>query len=138
MLAATADELLQIVREELDDDLVDLNGGDEVLLWKNREIYRALTEGVDRLAKDTLSLHKVLRLDFAEGQQDVTIPPYVLHIRQARVVGGCGLAQRNANVGYGMRQDYGSWISDEGRGQPNTFVRDYERRAIKLYPVPAS
>lgn len=142
MLAATADELLTIVREELDDAVIDLDGGDAVLLWKNREIYRALTEGLDRFAKDTLSLYKVWRNTFVAGQQDIDLPSYILHIREARVTAAgapvTALRHRNANEGPGMRQDYGSWICDTGRGTPTAFVRDYERRAIKLYPVPAT
>lgn len=134
MLAATADELLTIVREELDDAVIDLDGGDAVLLWKNREIYRALTEGLDRFAKDTLSLYKVLSLPFEAGQQDVNLPPYVLHIREARIYtsasGFVPLKQSNANDG--------SWLCATHTGTPATFIRDIERRSIKLFPIPVA
>lgn len=132
MLAGVADELLALIRVETDDVITDIDGSDAVSLWKNAELYTYLTEACDALAKGTLGLTKVVTLGYVQGQQDVPLPRYVLHIRSARVTSGPPLTMRNAN----QRDDLGPFMSDVHMGTPRTFVRDYERRALKLYPVP--
>jgi hypothetical protein len=135
MLAGVADELITIARVELDDEITDLGGSDAVSLWKTTELYNYLTEACDAVAKGTLGLFKTVTLPFTAGQQDLSLPRYVLHVREARVVGGGPLKQQNANR---ISDDFGGFLCASNNGTPRQFVRDMLKRGIRLYPVPAS
>lgn len=133
MLATTTDELEALLRIDIDDEKPEGDTDDSDRLWKDRETYKYLTLGIDRWAKDTDGLYKVLSLDIVEGQESVTIPRHILKIRSAKLVEQDVLVEMNnydEATGTGLdRDDYGSRL----RGP--RIVRDYHRKALILSPA---
>lgn len=143
MLAFTTDELVKAIRSELDDKTTAADGSDFGCLWADSDLYRYMTGGCDALAKVLGVLYKTLRLPVTAGVQALPLPAYVTNIREARLVNkNDPVRQVNANSqNFGYRDDYGlktygSAAMFEGSGTPNSFVRDYERKAILLVPAP--
>jgi hypothetical protein len=143
MLATTADELLAVFRDDVDDASTYSADNDDVCLWKDREIYRYMTAACDMLAKDTEALTKIVRLAYTEGVSIVTLPRYVLKIREAHdVTNNCGLDQLNANeAAGGDSSDYGristfNPLFDTATGHVRHFIRDYEKKNLRLVPIP--
>lgn len=143
MLAANADALVTLFRSEVDDAIVDISGGDAVLLWKHAEVYAYLTEACDRLLKDTDSQYRVRTFPFAAQQAVIPLPAEILHIRQARLIGrNSPVDPANANaLGFGETDDYGLRLFGtpnlfEGTGVPRRYVRDFDAQALRLVPIP--
>lgn len=136
MLASTADQLLALFREEVSDSSAPY-------LWSDSLAYTYMTEGCDALANDAQVLPKVMTLAYTAGVATVGLPRSLLEIRFLRdVAANRFLTQGNANEqDLGSMDDYGvkrvgpSAMFDSS-GQPVTFVRDYERRALRLVPIP--
>lgn len=136
MLASTADELLLIFREEVSDKA-------EPYLWSDSLAYSYMTEGCDALANEAQPFYKVLRLDYTAGEAVLGLPRSVLQIRSARdVTANRPLHQANSNdlivaqtKDYGLRSA-GPSAMFESSGAVSTFVRDYEKRALRLVPIP--
>lgn len=144
MLAADADGLVRLFRSEVDDRITDSQGRDNGNLWKSWELYAYLTEAADRLLKDVQPGQRVLRLPYSAGSSAVSLPAKVLHIHSVRTVDDNRLLRpANANdMTYPATDDYGRTQVGhsalfEGTGQPSVYVRDYERRALRLVPAPA-
>lgn len=143
MFAATTDELATALRSELDDKVTDAGGSDFGCLWSNADIYRYMTMGCDALAKKTGYLYKTLNLPVVPDGAVVRLPSYVTNIRQARLVNtNDPVCPANANdMGFGVRDDYGlQFVGNsamfEGTGKPQWYVRDFERKALRLVPIP--
>jgi len=145
MLLTTTDELLDVFRDDVDDPLegIDASRPDSDSLWPNRTIYRYMTEACDRLARDTNALFKVLTVPFVVDQEIVPLPASVLHIYNARLQSnGHELRHRNVDDTYGYSiNDYG--IRGIGmdalystRGQPRMYVRDADRKGMRIAPRP--
>lgn len=145
MLAVTADELLIFFREDVSDDAGYSADNDDVMLWKDSEIYRYMTAAASRLAKDTDGLFKVVRLSYTADDPVVILPSYVMKIREMRdVTFGRKLIQYNANsVESSDESDYGthtlgSSAMFDTTGQPAAFVGDYEKKHLRLVPIPTT
>lgn len=143
MLATTTDELATRFRSDVDDRITDDGGSDVDCLWKNDDVYAYMTVACDRVAKDTDNLPKVLRLPVKAGEATVRVPTYVTDIRSARLVNrNCALDPVNTNsTGFGTRRDYGIQhngflLMFDSSGVPNVFVRDYDRKELRLVPIP--
>lgn len=143
MLATTTDELAGRFRSDVDDKVTDVGGSDFGCLWSNADVYAYMTAACDRLAKDTEALYKTLLLPVRTGEAVVRCPTYVTEIRAARLVNrNQPVVAANANgTDYGFARDYGlvthgqSAMFDSS-GTPEVFIRDYERKALRLVPVP--
>lgn len=144
MLATTTDELAARFRSDVDDLVTDVNGSDFGCLWKNADVYAYMTAACDRLAKDTEALYKTLLLPVRTGEAVVRCPTYVTDIRSARLVQrNQSVCAANTNSGdYGFTRDYG--IAHHGApamfdssGIPEVFIRDYEKKALRLVPIPS-
>jgi hypothetical protein len=138
--ATTTDELVAVFRREVD-DVVSFDGDDSDRLWSDADAYGYLTEACDAVAKGTDGLFKVLRLQFTAGEPTVKLPAYVLHIREMRhVEANRTVSHANANDTFHRGVDYGSPFLGasmfDSFGRPTTFVRDYEKRALRLIPIP--
>lgn len=134
MFAQTADELLAAFRD-------DVNDAAQPYLWSDPTVYRYMTVACDRLATKTKELYKLITLNYTAGATSLTLPQYVLEIREARIVGGDALHQRNANEMTGAStDDYGhrtyANVAFDQVGRPASFVRDYDKAAIRLVPKP--
>lgn len=135
MFASTADELLRFFRAEVGDAVAPY-------LWEDWEAYGYMTEGFDALLKQANVQTTVLRLPFTADVPTVPLPRSLLHIRNARIVGGgrvdpMGSMERAAT----RSNDYGQASSGSdpmftGSGVPQKYVRDYERRSLRLVPIP--
>jgi hypothetical protein len=145
MLATTTDELNEVFRDEVSDPLegIDADNPDSENLWKEREVYRYMTEAVDAVAKQVQTLYRLIRLPVVATQQVVRLPKSVLDIRSARMVtAGNTLLPQNANQAlYAPRDDYGmvatvtpGFFTDTGL--PRNYVRDYDAHALRLVPTP--
>lgn len=138
----TTDELACTFRDEVADPLEGTaDTPDSENLWKNREVYQYMTEAADAVASDTLGLFKVLELPVVAGEPLVSLPRSVLDIRHARLV-SCNREVKEENTNaptYSVDSDYGlrSTPSMFGHtGRPRVFVRDAERKALRLVPTP--
>lgn len=136
MFAATADELLTAWRDDVDDVVAPY-------LWSNAAAYRYMTAVCDMVATRTRQLFKQVNLNFAAGATSVSLPNYVLEIREAQLVGGPVLRPLNLNrtVG-GIADDYGYSAGtmsafDQPEGTPRFYVRDADIQALRLVPRPA-
>src|SRR5690606_884565 len=135
MFASSADELLRCFRAEVGDAVAPY-------LWEDWEVYGYMTEGFDALLKQANVQTTVLQLAFAEGEPTVVLPRSLLHIRAMRIVGGGPLRAASATERAAVRSnDYGApWTGEDpmfsGSGKPQFYVRDYERRALRLVPIP--
>jgi hypothetical protein len=136
MLATTADQLLLVFREEVGDTVAPY-------LWPDDICYTYMTEGCDALANDAQNIPKVLRLPYVAGTPTVNLPRSLLEIHSVRDVGSNrAIYPSNANdQSLGLVEDYGQQRLGpvdmfEGSGKPATFVRDYERKALRLVPIP--
>lgn len=135
MFASTADELLRHFRADVGDAVAPY-------LWEDWEAYGYMTEGFDALLKTANVQTTVLRLSFANGVPTVALPKSLLHIRAMRVVGHGPLRAASATERAAVRSnDYGApWPGEDsmftGTGMPQFYVRDYERRALRLVPIP--
>jgi hypothetical protein len=136
VLATTTSELAVLFRQDVDDVLSDDDTDDSDRLWSDVEVYRYMTAACDALAKLTDGIYKVLELPIVSGESVISLPRTVLQIREAKLVSNdVPVVQRNANERRWdtySRDDYGSCV----RGP--TYTRDYERRAIVLYPEPTA
>lgn len=144
MLATTATEFLSVFRDEVDDASIYTAGNDDVCLWKDREIYRYMTAAVDALAKDTDGLFKLVRLPYTASSSVVLLPKYVLHIRHARdITNERDLTPCNTDgVMSTDTSDYGRFDTQnsmfQGTGHVTHYVRDYEKKHLRLVPIPAT
>jgi hypothetical protein len=141
VLAFTADELNALFRREVDDIIADSTLGDEDRLWKEVDVYGYITEAVDKVARKTGGLTKVLTLAFSDGEPLVYLPRAMLDIREARVVGQDSmLTEINAHESArGMVTDAGfvsQGMFGDNVGTPRYYTRDYERKALRLTPIP--
>lgn len=143
MLASSTDGLAGVFRNEVDDKVTDQDGGDFGCLWTNAEVYGYMTEACDAVATKTSTAYRTIRLPFEAEQSKISLPAYVLEIREAHYVErNTELEQLNANEPqFGGTDDYGI---QRGRfaglfgqsGTPRAFVRDYDTRGIRLVPTP--
>lgn len=135
MFATTADELLQFFRSDVDDRI-------EPYLWTDVDAYGYMTEGFDALLKRADVSYEILTLAITASVQDVSLPPQVMHIRSAHIVGGGTVYPLGASDASFPRDDYGmpinSTISDPGTGIPSSYVRDYRANYLRLLPIPAA
>lgn len=136
MLAATADQLLDIFREEVSDQV-------EPFLWSSQLLYVYMTEAVDAVANDGQVMEKTLRLGYSKDDPVVRLPASVLEIRSVHdVATKRALYAANTNEAIGATiSDYGRSISGPsamfaGSGFPSLYVRDYEAKALRLVPIP--
>lgn len=133
MLAFTADELLTVFRAEVSDQA-------DPPLWADSELYVWVTEAWDAMLKKTELQFKVIQLPVVANEQKVPLPASVLNIRSARLVEtNTLLSPANTNTaGFATRNDYGMTTVEMfgGTGRPGAYVRDYERRALRLIPTP--
>lgn len=135
MFATTADELLKFFRAEVGDAVAPY-------LWEDWEVYGYMTEGFDALLKKANVQTTVLRLPFVAGTPTVAIPKSLLHIRAMRIVDGGVVNPASATERVTTRaNDYGvPWSGTDamftGTGVPQFYVRDYERTALRLVPIP--
>lgn len=136
MFATTADELMVVLRDELNDVA-------EPYLWSDALLYAHVTEAADTWAKRTHALYKIVVIAYLAEQVSINLPAYVLDIREARIVGGHTLHPVNANsASGGATDDYGfrayrASPFDEAPGRSACFLRDFDRKAIRLLPRPA-
>lgn len=143
MLAVTTEELAVRFRSDVDDRITDGNGSDFGCLWLDYDVYGYMTEACDALAKQTDGLYKTMLLPVVAGNGVVTCPSYILHIREARLVNiNRSVEQANTNEpnysvekDYGL-QHYGTSAIHESSGIPSTFIRDYQRKVLRLVPTP--
>lgn len=135
MFASTADELLRFFRTDVGDAVAPY-------LWEDWEAYGYMTEGFDALLKAADVRTTVLNLQFSASVPTVALPKSLLHIRTARIVGGGELTPASATTRMSTRaNDYGvPWPDTDamfkGSGTPQYYVRDYERSALRLVPIP--
>lgn len=128
MLAFTAEELAARFRSDVDDKITDVNGSDADCLWSNADVYGYMTAAVDALARATDGLFRTVRLPVAAGVATVYAPVTMLHIREVRLAStGDELHQLNAN-------DVD--LTHLATGRPRAYVRDLERKALWLTPIP--
>jgi hypothetical protein len=140
MLATTADELEELFRSDVDDILSD-DDSDTDRLWKTADVYRYMTQAADAVAKSTASLFKTLTLTVTGGTQTISLPRHVLDIRAARLVtADIELVHKNTGDRMVGSSDYGTirLVSDmfNSTGTPRCFVRDYDRKLLRLVPTP--
>lgn len=146
MFATTASELLLVFRQDVDDASSYQAGSDALCLWKDSEILRYMTASCDALAKKTQGIYKTVRLTYAADQQKVTLPGYVLEIRNVRdVTQEKTLTQANTQdwAFSNSADDYGTPLRSNntlfrGTGLPSQYVRDYDAKGILLVPTPAA
>lgn len=135
MFASTADELKTFFRAEADDKVAPY-------LWADWEIYGYMTEGFDDMLKRTQARFEILRLAYAAGTETIPLPAKVVHIRSARIVGGSRLADITMDDAAHTSDDYGivrpADMFDSVPGRSSAFVRDYDQRALRLVPRPAT
>lgn len=135
MFAATTDELLSVWRREVDDTA-------EPYLWSHDEGLQYMTEAVDMTAKATLGLNRVLHIPYDVAQAVVPLPANVLHINTALLVGARrALHEVNSEEWVSGPSDYGACshqyaFAADSQGIPRSYLRDYERRALRLIPIP--
>lgn len=134
MFATTADGLLAFYRAEVDDAVAPY-------LWADFEAYGYMTEGFDTLLKKAEVKYEVLTLPFTVDVPTVALPAKVLHIRSMRIVGGGEVSPRAMFEVSAPVDDYGLQLSGpsamfEGSGTPCIYVRDYEKRGLRLVPIP--
>lgn len=135
MFASTTDELVTVFRREVDDTA-------EPFLWSNDEALQYMTEAVDATAKATLGLQKIIRLPITQGDGTVPLPASVLHINTALLVNAQrALRESNGEEYVFGPRDYGAdslqyAFAANSHGVPAAFLRDYERRALRLIPTP--
>lgn len=134
MLAETADDLLLLLRDELDDTVAPY-------LWSDRNLFAYLTEASDKLAEDTDGLYALVTVPVIAGTAVVPLPKHVLKIRSARLLStGRAIFGSNTNAGTTIGDDYGritaSELFDSNAGTPRTYVGDYDPGAIRLVPIP--
>ena len=136
MLAATADQLLELFREEVSDQI-------EPFLWSSHLLYTYMTEAVDAVANDGQVMEKTFRLEYSKDVPTVRLPASVLEIRSVHDVDTRRtLDPANTNEAIGAPiSDYGRSISGPsamfaGSGFPSLYIRDYETRALRLVPIP--
>lgn len=135
MFASTSDELLRYFRAEVDDAVAPY-------LWEDWEAYGYMTEGFDALLKEANVRTTVLQLAFTKDVPTVNLSRSLLHIDTLRIVGGSQLTAASATVRAATRaNDYGQNAPSldpmfTGTGTPQLYVRDYERSALRLVPIP--
>lgn len=81
MLAETADDLIAIFRNEVD-DVVGSDGDDADKLWKTAELFTYLNEAIDKTARATLSLQERVLLDVVADEKYVALPPSVVDVNR--------------------------------------------------------
>lgn len=136
MFATDADDLVKFFRAETDDKA-------EPYLWEDFEVFGYMTEGFDALLKKAEVVYSVLTLPFTTGNAVVPLNAKVLHIRMARIVGGGEIVPQSMNHVDALVSDYGLTYTGpnamfEGSGTPSVYVRDYEKAALRLVPIPAA
>lgn len=135
MFAATTDELIAVFRREVDDTA-------EPFLWSDQEALQYMTEAVDKTAKATLGLQRVISLPVTAGENTVSLPASVLHINTALLTEAKrALVETNGNEYVFGPRDYGACslqyaFTANSTGVPAAYLRDYERRAVRLIPTP--
>lgn len=142
MAQILASELAKLFRNDVGDPITDVDGGDFGCLWKNEEVYFYMALAVEAVAARTGTIYRVVRIEFDEGDETVECPPWVLDIRQARLVEvNQPVQQYNANdLGLGFREDYGAFLPRASMfgqsGRPTAFVRDYDAGRLRFVPTP--
>jgi len=144
-LVFTTDELNAAFREDVGDPLEGPDGGasDGDCLWKNKEVYRYMSLAVDKLAKDTEGLYRIVQTPVTTGEQIVRLSPSVLHIREIRVLStGLFLTPANINqAAFRTVDDYGVKLANGAfskTGPLSNYIRDYQKSALILVPIPAA
>jgi hypothetical protein len=138
MFAQNASDLLRFFRAETADAVAPY-------LWEDWEVFGYMTEGFDALLKDTSVKYTVLTLPFTANNPLISLPNSVLHIRAAHIVGGDEVLPASATTRVALRtDDYGvqgtsldtSMFTDTGT--PEFYIRDYNRGALRLTPIPTA
>lgn len=145
MLATTSDELNALFRQEVDDVLQGTPPSDVDRLWKETEVYSYMTEAADAVARAVLGKYKTYQIPLVANEQTYPLPPWVLDIRFAHTLTyGQALTPHNIDDYAGFKQwDYGlPLVGSTGlftaTGVPVQYMRDYDARAIRLIPIPAT
>ena len=143
MLCYTTTELAARFRADVNDLITDVDGGDFGCLWSNADVYNYMGDAADAVATRVGTLYKTIQLPFQAGDATVRCPDYVLEIRYARLVNhNQTIEQVNLNsTCFGVRDDYGLQHTDASSlfastGRPTSFVRDYDRKALRFAPTP--
>ena len=141
MIYLTSTDLAKRFRSDVNDLKTDVNGGDFGCLWKDEEIYDYMTDAADAVATIVGTLYKTIQLPYAAGDATVRLPRYVLEIRTARLVNrNQPIEHRNINALGTLRDDYGLSITGTSlfgaQGRPESFVRDFDRQALRFVPTP--
>lgn len=129
MLAATTDELEKRFRSDVNDVKTAADNSDFGCLWTDADVYGYMTVACDALAKRTQGLYKTIPLAITPGEAWVKLPSYVQHIREAH------LLSRNTRV---VQTDAADVDFASPSGVPRLFIRDYDRRSLRLLPAPAA
>lgn len=138
MFAQTATDLLKVFRAEVADAALPY-------LWEDWEVFGYMTEAFDALLKDTSVKFTVLTLPFTANNPLVSLPKSVLNIRVAHIVGGQMVSPASATVRSTVRaDDYNRQFSTNDTamftdtGTPEQYIRDYNRGALRLVPIPTA
>jgi hypothetical protein len=143
MTVSTADELLTVFRQEVDDlpaggSLTETDDGD--CLWKDAEIYGYMTEACAALSEETRGLYRVLTRPIVAGESDVRLPCSVMDVREARIVGTDTQVQPSTANQFPTTPstDYGltGVTLTNTTGLPRQYVRDFAKNALRLVPTP--
>lgn len=138
MFATTSDELARFFRAEVSDD-------ESPYLWQDWEVYGYMTEGFDALLKEANVVDKVMALQGAPGQYVLPLPASVTHIHTASMHAVDApqdvwrLSQSSHTPGgflingdYGARTTSAFTVTVPRSGRPQTYMRDYDKRALRL------
>lgn len=130
MLAFTTDELAKRFRSDVDDKITDAAGSDADCLWSNYDVYGYMTAACDALSRESAGVYRTIQLPITAYDPNVRLPSYVLHVREAWLTSPqrVELRQLNANDTDASR------YRDEGA--PRFYIRDLERRSLRLVPAP--
>lgn len=135
MFAQTASDLLRFFRAEVADATAPY-------LWEDWEVFGYMTEGFDALLSDTEAKYTVLTLPYTANNPLITLPKSVLNIRVVHIVGGDEVLPASATTRVATRSDdygiqsVGSNAIFTDTGTPCYYIRDYNRGALRLTPIP--
>lgn len=129
MIAETADELIAIFRNEVD-DVVGSDGDDSDKLWKTAELYTYLNEAIDKTARVTHALQERVLLDVISGEKYVVLPPNVVDVNRVSL----------QNLGVTLEHLNDNELDDNdlfgGPAHPYGYILDPGSNELQLVPPP--